>query len=50
MGLEANPASQPAPLTDDEIVERISGGETALFELLMRRYNQRLYRVTRTIF
>src|SRR6184192_3235684 len=49
MGIEANPASQPAPLTDEEIVERISGGETALFELLMRRYNQRLYRVTRTI-
>jgi len=24
-------------------------GETALFELLMRRYNQRLYRITRAI-
>src|SRR5262249_18400443 len=28
---------------------RIRGGETALFELLMRRYNQRLYRLTRAI-
>ena len=49
MGIETAPASQPATLTDEEIVERILGGETALFELLMRRYNQRLYRVTRAI-
>ena len=26
-----------------------SPGETALFEILMRRYNQRLYRVSRVI-
>ena len=49
MGIETAPASQPAPLTDEEIVERILMGETALFELLMRRYNQRLYRITRAI-
>ena len=49
MGIETAPASQPASLTDEEIVERILGGETALFELLMRRYNQRLYRITRAI-
>jgi len=35
--------------TDEEIVERILAGETGLFELLMRRYNQRLYRITRAI-
>lgn len=35
--------------TDDEIVERVKAGETALYELLMRRYNQRLYRVTLAI-
>src|SRR5438067_12768488 len=49
MGIETASASQLAALTDEEVVERILGGETALFELLMRRYNQRLYRVTRAI-
>jgi RNA polymerase sigma-70 factor (ECF subfamily) len=32
-------------LSDEEVVERVKAGETALFEILMRRYNQRLYRV-----
>ena len=36
-------------MTDEEVVERVRAGETALFEVLMRRYNQRLYRVTRSI-
>ena len=36
-------------LSDEEIVERVLAGETALFELLMRRYNQRVYRVSRGI-
>jgi RNA polymerase sigma-70 factor, ECF subfamily len=36
-------------LTDDEIIEGIKTGKTALYELIMRRYNQRLYRVTRSI-
>jgi RNA polymerase sigma-70 factor (ECF subfamily) len=36
-------------MTDEEIVERVRAGETALFEILMRRYNQRLYRITRSI-
>src|SRR6266487_3223812 len=35
--------------TDEEIVGRIRGGDTALYELLMRRYNQRLYRVAKAI-
>jgi RNA polymerase sigma-70 factor, ECF subfamily len=35
--------------TDEEIVERIKAGETALYEIIMRRYNQRLYRVARAI-
>ncbi len=30
--------------TDEEVVARVRGGETALYEILMRRYNQRLYR------
>ncbi|HZF10685.1 MAG TPA: RNA polymerase sigma factor [Thermoanaerobaculia bacterium] len=32
-------------LSDEEVVLRVKAGETALFEILMRRYNQRLYRV-----
>jgi len=38
-----------AELTDEEVVTRVLNGETALFEILMRRYNQRLYRVARSI-
>lgn len=38
-----------ATLSDEEIAARVRDGETALFELLMRRYNQRLYRVARAI-
>ena len=34
---------------DQEIVQRVLAGETALFELLMRRYNERLYRAARAI-
>ena len=37
------------PLPDEEIVRRVLEGETSLFELLIRRYNQRLYRATRAI-
>jgi RNA polymerase sigma-70 factor (ECF subfamily) len=38
-----------ASLTDEEVASRVQDGEPALFELLMRRYNQRLYRVARAI-
>src|SRR5881394_3116577 len=36
-------------LTDAEIVSRVLAGETSLFELIMRRYNQRVYRAVRAI-
>jgi RNA polymerase sigma-70 factor, ECF subfamily len=36
-------------MRDEEIVQRVLAGETALFEIIMRRYNQRLYRVARAI-
>ena len=36
-------------LNDEEIVRRVLDGETALFELIVRRYNQRLFRTTRAI-
>ena|SRR5438477_13001351 len=37
------------PLSDEEVVRRVLDGETALFEIIMRRYNQRLYRIARAI-
>jgi RNA polymerase sigma-70 factor (ECF subfamily) len=36
-------------LTDNEVVLRVRAGETCLYELLMRRYNQRLFRVIRSV-
>ena len=37
------------PLPDEEVVRRVLDGDTAVFEIIMRRYNQRLYRVARAI-
>lgn len=37
------------PITDEEVVGRVRAGETELFEVLMRRHNQRLYRAARSI-
>jgi RNA polymerase sigma-70 factor (ECF subfamily) len=36
-------------LSDADVVARVVAGETALFEILMRRYNQRLFRIARSI-
>jgi RNA polymerase sigma-70 factor (ECF subfamily) len=36
-------------LADEAIVARVRAGETALYEILVRRYNQRLYRTIRAI-
>jgi RNA polymerase sigma-70 factor, ECF subfamily len=38
-----------ATLPDEEIVSRVMAGETGLFEVLMRRHNQRVYRAARAI-
>lgn len=35
--------------TDLDLIEQILAGHTALFELLMRRYNERVYRAARAI-
>jgi RNA polymerase sigma-70 factor (ECF subfamily) len=35
--------------TDEELVRRIVGGDAALFEILMRRHNQRIYRAVRAV-
>jgi RNA polymerase sigma-70 factor, ECF subfamily len=45
----ASGATTDAELGDHEIVRRIRAGEAALFERLMRRYNQRVYRIARSI-
>jgi RNA polymerase sigma-70 factor, ECF subfamily len=50
--LESTRAAGLASLTalpDTEIVKRVVAGERALFEILMRRHNQRLYRAARAI-
>ena len=36
-------------LSDADVVARVRAGETALFEILMRRHNQRVYRVARAV-
>jgi RNA polymerase sigma-70 factor, ECF subfamily len=38
-----------AGLRDAEVVRRVVAGERALFEVLMRRYNQRVYRAVRSL-
>jgi RNA polymerase sigma-70 factor (ECF subfamily) len=40
---------QMAPLPDEALVERIVAGDAAVFELLMRRHNQRLFRIARAV-
>lgn len=36
-------------LSDEAIIDRVKAGDLASFELIMRRYNQRLFRVARSI-
>ena len=39
----------PEAVTDAEIVTRVVAGDIALFEILMRRHNQRIYRAVRAV-
>src|SRR5690349_15502111 len=48
-GVEAVLVEAMATLSDEEIVARVLNGATALFELITRRYNQRLFRTARAI-
>ena len=48
-GAQSAVLSSPVALSDEEIVLRVIDGEAPLFEVLMRRHNQRLYRVARAI-
>ena len=49
--MSANPitAAISEQLSDEEVVARIVAGDSALFEILMRRHNQRIYRAVRAI-
>jgi RNA polymerase sigma-70 factor, ECF subfamily len=41
--------ARSAAMTDEEVVSRVLGGDTPLFEVLMRRHNERVYRAARAI-
>src|SRR5689334_21297311 len=43
------PIELPSTLSDEDVVARVLAGEPALFEILIRRYNQRLYRIARSV-
>ena len=47
----ASPVTSPAAAspTDEEVVARVCAGDTQMFEILMRRYNRRLFRAVRAI-
>ncbi len=41
--------ARSASLSDADVVRRVRGGETALFEVLVRRHDQRVYRTIRSM-
>ena len=45
----AEVASTQESVTDEEVITRVLAGDSAIFEIVIRRYNQRLYRVARAI-
>src|SRR5512140_293140 len=48
--MQADPNPLALTLLDDEtVIRRVQQGEIGLFEIVMRRYNQRLYRIIRSI-
>jgi RNA polymerase sigma-70 factor (ECF subfamily) len=44
-----SPGDQPSPLPDQALVAQARDGDLVAFELLMRRHNQRVYRVVRSV-
>ena len=46
---DAHLAEGVSALSDEAVVERVRAGDTAAYENLMRRHNQRLFRVARSI-
>ena len=49
MATSSAAASGSGEQPDSDLIEQILGGNTAIFELLMRRYNERIYRAVRSI-
>jgi RNA polymerase sigma-70 factor, ECF subfamily len=49
VGCCANCSCPRGGLDDEDVVRRVRAGEGSLFETLIRKYNQRLYRVARSI-
>jgi RNA polymerase sigma-70 factor (ECF subfamily) len=47
--LNALRVAQDHSVTDEQIVSRVLAGEVDVFEVLMRRHNQRLFRISRSI-
>jgi RNA polymerase sigma-70 factor (ECF subfamily) len=47
--LQGSTTAGAAQLSDEEIIARVRAGDTALYEVVMRRYNQRLFRIARSI-
>lgn len=45
---DSKSVQNPGP-SDGEVIERVRRGEVELFEVLMRRYNQRVFRIARAV-
>ena len=45
----ATASTAPTALSDEDVVSRVLAGEAPLFEVLMRRHNERVYRAARAI-
>lgn len=44
-----DPVADLASFTDMDAIQQVRSGNTNMFEVIMRRYNQRLYRIARSI-
>src|SRR6187200_2226104 len=49
MTMAISPAVRGEEVPDSELIDQVLAGKTAPFELLMRRYNERVYRTARSI-
>jgi RNA polymerase sigma-70 factor (ECF subfamily) len=47
--MTALPASVPKGIADTALAARVAAGDGAAFELVMRRYNRRLFRIARSV-